>query len=159
MVPDNMVGLIIGRGGEQITRLQAESGCKIQMSQDSQGMPHRLCTLTGSPEAISVARNLIDNIIANEGTRGGRGGGGGGGPMGGDFGGGPGYEMMVPGHLVARIIGKGGETIKALQEETGAKIVIIQDSKVCLVSLLYKASFITHLIGYVLFLMCHSPNA
>merc|ERR1719430_2911318 len=37
--------------------------------------------------------------------------------------------MMVPGHLVARIIGKGGETIKALQEETGAKIVIIQDSK------------------------------
>ena len=36
----------------------------------------------------------------------------------------------VPGHLVARIIGKGGETIKALQEETGAKIVIIQDSKV-----------------------------
>ena len=33
MVPDKMVGLIIGRGGEQITRLQAESGCKIQMSQ------------------------------------------------------------------------------------------------------------------------------
>ena len=159
MVPDNMVGLIIGRGGEQITRLQAESGCKIQMSQDSQGMPHRLCTLTGSPEAISVARNLIDNIIANEGTRGGRGGGGGGGPMGGDFGGGPGYEMMVPGHLVARIIGKGGETIKALQEETGAKIVIIQDSKVCLVSLLYKASFVRHYIGFVLFLMCHSPHA
>lgn len=26
MVPDKMVGLIIGRGGEQITRLQAESG-------------------------------------------------------------------------------------------------------------------------------------
>ena len=148
MVPDNMVGLIIGRGGEQITRLQAESGCKIQMSQDSQGMPHRLCTLTGSPEAISVARNLIDNIIANEGTRGGRGGGGGGGPMGGDFGGGgPGYEMMVPGHLVARIIGKGGETIKALQEETGAKIVIIQDSKVYLVSLICKAGFFYRLFS------------
>ena len=31
MVPDKMVGLIIGRGGEQITRLQAESGCKIQV--------------------------------------------------------------------------------------------------------------------------------
>ena len=37
MVPDKLVGLIIGRGGEQITRLQAESGCKIQMAQDSQG--------------------------------------------------------------------------------------------------------------------------
>ena len=41
MVPDNMVGLIIGRGGEQITRLQAESRCKIQMAQDGQGQQHR----------------------------------------------------------------------------------------------------------------------
>ena len=125
MVPDNMVGLIIGRGGEQITRLQAESACKIQMSQDSQGMPHRLCTLTGSGEAISVARNMIEAIISNEGVRGAKGMGGGG--MG--MGGGGGFEMMVPGRLVARIIGKGGEVIKALQEETGAKIVIIQDTR------------------------------
>merc|ERR1719508_758392 len=65
---------------------------------------------------------MIDQIIANEGNRGSRGMGGGG------LGGG-GFEMMVPGHLVARIIGKGGEVIKALQEETGAKIVIIQDSR------------------------------
>ena len=53
MVPDKMVGLIIGRGGEQITRLQAESGCKIQMAQDSQGMAERQCTLTGNPGAIA----------------------------------------------------------------------------------------------------------
>eukprot|EP00092_Neocalanus_flemingeri_P023826 GFUD01025851.1.p1 GENE.GFUD01025851.1~~GFUD01025851.1.p1 ORF type:complete len:465 (+),score=130.06 GFUD01025851.1:140-1534(+) len=124
MVPDNMVGLIIGRGGEQITRLQADSGCKIQLSQDSQGMPHRLCTLTGSGEAISIARSMIDEIISNEGNRGARGMGGGQGGAGG-----AGFEMMVPGHLVARIIGKGGEVIKALQEETGAKIVIIQDNR------------------------------
>ena len=31
MVPDKMVGLIIGRGGESIMRLQSETGCKIQM--------------------------------------------------------------------------------------------------------------------------------
>ena len=37
--------------------------------------------------------------------------------------------MMVPGAMVARIIGRGGEVIKALQEETGARIVIIQDSR------------------------------
>ena len=134
MVPDNMVGLIIGRGGEQITKLQAESGCKIQMAQDSQGLPHRLCTLTGTAESIGVARQMIDGIIANEGNRGPRGGGGGGmvGNMGMQHGGGGGggnFEMMIQGHLVARVIGKGGEVIKALQEETGAKIVIIQESK------------------------------
>ena len=36
--------------------------------------------------------------------------------------------MMVPGHKVGLIIGKGGETIKQLQEQSGAKIVIIQDT-------------------------------
>ena len=41
---------------------------------------------------------------------------------------GGGFEMMLEGPLVARVIGKGGENIKRLQEETGAKIVIIQVS-------------------------------
>merc|ERR1719312_1486211 len=38
------------------------------------------------------------------------------------------FELMVPGHKVGLIIGKGGETIKMLQEQTGAKIVIIQEN-------------------------------
>jgi hypothetical protein len=50
----------------------------------------------------------------------------GGGGMGGMGGGGGNFEMMIEGPLVARVIGKGGENIKRLQEETGAKIVIIQ---------------------------------
>jgi len=129
MVPDKMVGLIIGRGGEQITRLQAESGCKIQMAPDNMGLPERKCTLSGSNEAIAAARSNIERIISNEGN----------GPPRNPFGGGPGggapsgaggasFEMMVPGHKVGLIIGKGGETIKQLQEQSGAKIVIIQES-------------------------------
>merc|ERR1719259_440888 len=128
-VPDNMVGLLIGRGGENITRMQQESQCKIQMSQDNQGQPTRLCTLTGPPEAINAAKAQINAVIANDG-RGNRGGMGGGGMGGGGMGGGPGgFEMMIEGPLVARVIGKGGENIKRLQEETGAKIVIIQENK------------------------------
>jgi len=132
MVPDKMVGLIIGRGGEQITRLQAESGCKIQMAPDNMGLPERKCTLTGSASAIQDARSSIERIISNEGNgppRGQFGGGGGGGPGSGPTGaGGAMFEMMVPGHKVGLIIGKGGETIKQLQEQSGAKIVIIQDT-------------------------------
>jgi len=124
MVPDKMVGLIIGRGGEQITRLQAETGCKIQMAADSQGMPERQCTLTGTPQAIAEAKGNIDRIISNEGN---------GPPRGPNFSaptgaGGSMFEMMVPGHKVGLIIGKAGDTIKQLQEQSGAKIVIIQDS-------------------------------
>lgn len=39
----------------------------------------------------------------------------------------PYQEIMVPGSKVGLVIGKGGETIKMLQEKTGAKMVIIQD--------------------------------
>lgn len=44
--------------------------------------------------------------------------------------GGPGrssMEIMIPGPKVGLIIGKGGETIKQLQEKSGAKMVVIQD--------------------------------
>lgn len=132
-VPDKMVGMIIGRGGEQITRLQQESGCKIQMASDSGGQPVRMCTLTGSPEAISQAKVLIDGVIANspggaDAAQGARGGGGG--PPGGmgGMGGGQTVEIMVPGNKVGLVIGKGGETIKNLQMQTGAKISVIQEN-------------------------------
>ena len=100
---------------------------------DFSGMPERQCTLTGPPAAIAQARSAIERIIASEGTgtgnRGPGGGGGMGAPMGGGGGGGGGmFEMNVPGHKVGLIIGKGGETIKQLQERSGAKIIIIQDS-------------------------------
>ena len=44
---------VIGRGGEQISRLQAESGAKIQMAPDSAGLSDRTCTITGSRESIA----------------------------------------------------------------------------------------------------------
>ncbi|XP_075233799.1 P-element somatic inhibitor isoform X2 [Lycorma delicatula] len=140
-VPDKMVGLIIGRGGEQISRLQSESGCKIQMAPDSGGAPERVCTLTGNAQAISRAKELIGAIVTQrsrtEGTGGARldelglvggpvagntGGSGGAGGTGGST-----VEIMVPGPKVGLIIGKGGETIKQLQEKSGAKMVVIQD--------------------------------
>ncbi|CAH2057155.1 unnamed protein product, partial [Iphiclides podalirius] len=136
-VPDKMVGLIIGRGGEQITRLQAESGCKIQMAPDSGGQPDRLCTLTGSREAIARAKDLVNQIVNHRGRENApqhqdspMGMGGGGPPMP-RPGGGGGLavtdEIMLPGPKVGLIIGKNGKTIKQLQEQSGAKMVVIQD--------------------------------
>ena len=73
---------------------------------------------------FSEAKVSIDRIISNEGN---------GPPRGPNFNapagaGGSMFEMMVPGHKVGLIIGKAGETIKQLQEQSGAKIVIIQVS-------------------------------
>ena len=66
-VPDDMVAMIIGKGGDRIKRLQAESGCEIHLPQASPGSWQRLsvCYITGSPEAIAVAQDLIDKIIRN----------------------------------------------------------------------------------------------
>uniref|UniRef100_A0AAQ5ZQL1 K Homology domain-containing protein n=1 Tax=Amphiprion ocellaris TaxID=80972 RepID=A0AAQ5ZQL1_AMPOC len=118
-VPDGMVGFIIGRGGEQISRLQQESGCKIQIAPDSGGMPDRSVTLTGPPESIQTAKQLLTEIVEkgrpapafhhNDG---------------------PGMtvqEIMVPASKAGLVIGKGGETIKSLQERAGVKMVMIQD--------------------------------
>uniref|UniRef100_A0A4W5KLC1 K Homology domain-containing protein n=1 Tax=Hucho hucho TaxID=62062 RepID=A0A4W5KLC1_9TELE len=120
-VPDGMVGFIIGRGGEQISRMQQESGCKIQIAPDSGGMPDRSVTLTGSPDSIQAAKRLLTEIV--------------------DKGrpapafhhndaGGPGMsvqEMLVPASKAGLVIGKGGETIKQLQERAGVKMVMIQE--------------------------------
>uniref|UniRef100_A0A8B9H092 Far upstream element (FUSE) binding protein 1 n=1 Tax=Astyanax mexicanus TaxID=7994 RepID=A0A8B9H092_ASTMX len=118
-VPDGMVGFIIGRGGEQISRIQQESGCKIQIAPDSGGMPERSVTLTGSPDSIQAAKRLLSEIVEkgrpspsfhhNDG---------------------PGasvQEIMVPASKAGLVIGKGGETIKQLQERAGVKMVMIQD--------------------------------
>ena len=43
---------VIGRGGEQITRLQSETSCKIQMASESGGLSDRTCMLTGTREAV-----------------------------------------------------------------------------------------------------------
>uniref|UniRef100_A0A6M2DRD4 Putative k-similarity type rna binding protein n=1 Tax=Xenopsylla cheopis TaxID=163159 RepID=A0A6M2DRD4_XENCH len=134
-VPDKMVGLIIGRGGEQITRLQAECGCKIQMAPDSGGLPDRLCSLSGPRDAVARAREMIMNIVNQRGRTeglgdsmmggGNIGGGGNGPPM--AQSGPTSVEIMIPGPKVGLIIGKGGETIKQLQEKSGAKMIVIQE--------------------------------
>ncbi|XP_012808978.1 far upstream element-binding protein 2 isoform X3 [Xenopus tropicalis] len=121
-VPDGMVGLIIGRGGEQINKIQQESGCKVQISPDSGGMPERVVSLTGSPDSVQKAKMLLDDIVAR-----GRGGppsqfhdnsNGQNGSL---------QEIMIPAGKAGLIIGKGGETIKQLQERAGVKMILIQD--------------------------------
>ncbi|XP_046815607.1 far upstream element-binding protein 3 isoform X1 [Vespa crabro] len=125
-VPDKMVGLIIGRGGEQITRLQSETGCKIQMAPEG-GLPERVCTLTGSREAVNRAKELVLSIVNQRSRTEGIGDINMSGSSGGMIGH-PGFvEIMIPGPKVGLIIGKGGETIKQLQEKSGAKMVVIQE--------------------------------
>jgi far upstream element-binding protein len=116
-IPDKFVGLIIGKGGEQIIRLQAESGCKVQICQTrpepipgGPNPPDRLANLCGTRDAVERARRIMDDIISK-------------GKMaeGGPIGINP-YSMggtniksidvMLPSAKCGLVIGKGGENIK-----------------------------------------------
>uniref|UniRef100_A0A8C7I984 Far upstream element binding protein 3 n=1 Tax=Oncorhynchus kisutch TaxID=8019 RepID=A0A8C7I984_ONCKI len=111
-----MVGFIIGRGGEQITRIQLESGCKIQIAAGKFCLKkrHGLC-----PSPTRQAKRLLSQIVDRCRN-------------------GPGFhsemdsnsaiqEILIPASKVGLVIGKGGDTIKQLQERTGVKMMMIQD--------------------------------
>lgn len=148
MVPDRTVGLIIGRKGETIRDLQERSGCHINIVGESKSVNGlRPVNLIGTREAAARAKDFIMEIVDSDsqgdapGAKkafvvdrpgpppremlGGSGGGGGGGG-----GGGPDKitdTIFVPSDAVGMIIGKGGETIREMQNNTGCKINVARE--------------------------------
>ncbi|XP_048633719.1 far upstream element-binding protein 1-like [Brassica napus] len=127
-IPNMRVGVIIGKGGETIKSLQLQSGAKIQVTRDMDADPNaptRTVDLTGTPDQISRAEELINEVLQDAETGGGAGSGGGGSRR---MGGQPGadqFVMKIPNNKVGLVIGKGGETIKSMQANTGARIQVI----------------------------------
>ena len=67
-VPNGVVGLIIGRGGDQLQRLQSASGatCQIQKEYEmAPGETKRMITLKGTPECIASLRVRIQEVVDN----------------------------------------------------------------------------------------------
>lgn len=120
MVPDRTVGLIIGRGGETIRDLQERSGCHINIVGENKSVNgYRPVNLIGTASSQRYATDLILEIVESDQK---------------------GISIkelhqrredphnkindviMVPGDAVGMIIGKGGETIREMQDRTGCKI-------------------------------------
>ncbi|KAI1719781.1 KH domain-containing protein [Ditylenchus destructor] len=118
----NMAGMVIGRGGSEISNIQQTSGCRVQMAGDSNGTGVRQCTLQGPKHCIDKARQMIAEVLD-------RSRGGGNGNQNGSGGGFVTTELMIPGPKCGLIIGKSGETIKGLQETIGVKMLLIQDTQ------------------------------
>ena len=138
MVPDRTVGLIIGRGGETIRDLQERSGCHVNIVGEQKSVNGlRPVNLIGTPQAAAKAKDLIMEIVESDsknpaekgrapqqrdsGRDAGYGGNSGGGDKSND-------SIYVPSEAVGMIIGKGGETIKDMQNTTGCKINVSPSS-------------------------------
>ena len=136
-VPSDRVGIVIGKGGETIRQLQQMTGCTIQVAKESQpGETDRLITLIGTDEQIVRADEEIKRVCMSGAPRGPYNGGALGSPMssasggygGLGYGGGSSFVMHVPNIAVGLLIGKSGETIRALQMRTGAGIQVQKNS-------------------------------
>uniref|UniRef100_A0A8D8WX15 Far upstream element-binding protein 1 n=1 Tax=Cacopsylla melanoneura TaxID=428564 RepID=A0A8D8WX15_9HEMI len=153
-VPKAAVGVVIGKGGDMIKKLQNETGARVQFVQMREDDPSdRRCMLSGSPDQVQEARarieELIDSVMRDSESGRGRGrgfdsrggggrdfgsrdrdNGGGGGGRRNDFGGrggggGGGMDILeesvsIPSGKCGVIIGKGGETIRQINQQTGA---------------------------------------
>lgn len=136
MVPGHRAGLVIGHHGETLKRIEKMSQCRIQFDQQQQpiyqqqqnpdgAIPERRVIITGLPEDIEEAKRLIRERVEERRHQQERGGAPGSVSLSAatsaSF---PTQQMTVPQGRVGLIIGRGGETIRELQERSGAKITV-----------------------------------
>ncbi|KAE9446345.1 hypothetical protein C3L33_21760, partial [Rhododendron williamsianum] len=122
-IPNGRVGVIIGKAGETIKYLQLQSGAKIQVTRDMEAdlnSPNRPVELTGTPEQIAKAEQLIQEVLSEAEAGGSVGNRRVPGQLSGEQ-----YVTKIPNNKVGLVIGKGGETIKNMQATSGARIQVI----------------------------------
>lgn len=123
-VPNNMVGLVIGKGGDNILRIQSQLSVRVQIAKESEMKPGetlRSIVIKGDPMNVNEAKARIDDIIDGHLAKQN--------PTGSSaivldnaFV----VKLPVPNDKVGIIIGKNGATIKTIQEKTNAVIKIPQ---------------------------------
>ena len=125
-VPDDCVGLIIGKNGDTIRRLNRESACKIQIAVTP--IPNtkmRYVFIEGPEDRYEIAKKLIEAIIGEQVNM----------KLNsahlGESNPNPGpYTLLkIPNKMVGLIIGRNGETVKLIQESTGSEVYIPKDSR------------------------------
>ncbi|KAF2745782.1 hypothetical protein M011DRAFT_405510 [Sporormia fimetaria CBS 119925] len=136
LIDSSLVGLVIGRQGESLRRIEQESSTRIQFINGPDSGPQRQCRITGSPGARIAAKREINRIIeenggnpARETGRGARGASASKAAPPALRDGELSSQIMVPDRTVGLIIGRGGETIRDLQERSGCHVNIVGENK------------------------------
>ncbi|XP_012545457.1 RNA-binding protein Nova-2 isoform X3 [Bombyx mandarina] len=130
LVPSMVAGAIIGKGGETIAQLQKDTGARVKMSKSHDFYPgtmERACLITGSVEGIMVVLDFIMEKIKEkpelvkpfpEGVDTKM-------PQDRD----KQVKILVPNSTAGMIIGKGGNYIKQIKEQSGSYVQISQKAK------------------------------
>ncbi|KAB0366597.1 hypothetical protein FD754_010753 [Muntiacus muntjak] len=129
-VPRFAVGIVIGRNGEMIKKIQNDAGVRIQFKPDDGISPERAAQVMGPPDRCQHAAHVISELILTAQERDGFGGlavARGRGRGRGDWSvGTPGgiqeVTYTVPADKCGLVIGKGGENIKSINQQSGAHV-------------------------------------
>ena len=62
-VPRPAVGVIIGKGGDMIKKIQGETGACVQFLQDDGQSVDRTCSISGPPDKVQEAAGMIKDLI------------------------------------------------------------------------------------------------
>jgi len=103
LVPSNEMGRVIGKGGETIKGIQAESGATIHTSNFIQNVGVRTARVGGTTEQVCAAIKLVISAVSEER---------------------PSITLLAEHRNLGLVIGKQGQNIRQLREETGARIYI-----------------------------------
>lgn len=132
LVPSIAAGAIIGKGGETIAQVQKEAGARVKMSKANDfypGTTERVCLIMGAADSVRKVHNFIMEKIREKPD--------------------PNpkpevsktnferhrqvtvinVKILVPNSTAGMIIGKAGNYIKQIKEESGAYVQISQKSK------------------------------
>ena len=62
--------ILLGKGGENIKRLNHKSGCLVTISKDYKGehMNEKTVIITGKPDKVEAVKKEIDEIVAQVGS-------------------------------------------------------------------------------------------
>jgi len=124
-VPSDKVGLLIGRGGSKIREIQQLSGANVYIAKVSLPATQHLreVTLSGTEEQVASAREKIDALMNDpaysNGPR----------PDGRNFPNEPKKTLQIPSTAVGLVIGRGGEQIRQIIQETSCIIHIEKEAE------------------------------
>ena len=64
-VPHELVGMLIGKGGETIKDLKKESGARIDISKEpsTENSTDRLVHISGPPECVDYAKQMVEELL------------------------------------------------------------------------------------------------
>ncbi|XP_065429674.1 tudor and KH domain-containing protein isoform X1 [Chrysemys picta bellii] len=116
-IPQEAVKLIIGRQGASIKQLRKETGARIDVEVEDSG-EERVLLISGFPVQVCRAKAAIHQILVDNA------------PVS--------EQFFVPQRAVGRIIGRGGETVRAICRSSGARVVCEKetDNALCLTRLI-----------------------